>query len=305
MSREKALTLEALRVLDAIDRRGSFAAAADELGKVPSALSYTVQKLEDELDLTLFDRSGHRTRFTPVGRLLLEQGRHLLQASNQLVESARALERGWETSLTLAVDGILPCRLLFPAIAALQQQTDTDIRLSHEILAGSWEALETGRADLAIATLQEDIPINAGIKTQLLYREVFVYVAHPAHPIHRENSPISAEVLQGYRAIAVADTARHKPPLTFNLLNRQSRLTVSTMQDKVDALRAGLGISTLPQAWLGDIVKRGELKEIAGLERLAANVVLAWRRDAMGKAKSWLIRELPALLERRENSAAP
>ena len=305
MSREKALTLDALRVLDAIDRRGSFAAAADEMGKVPSALSYTVQKLEDELDLSLFDRSGHKTRFTPVGRLLLEQGRHLLQASNQLVEAARALERGWETSLTLAVDGILPCRGLFPAIEALLGQTDTDIRLSHEILAGSWEALETGRADLAIAALQDEVQVHSGIKTQLLYRETFMYVAHPDHPIHDEQAPISTEVLQKYRAIAVADTARHKPSLTFNLLNRQPRLTVSTMRDKVDALKAGLGISTLPQAWLGDMLKRGELKEIAGAEHQHADVVLAWRRDAMGKAKSWLIRELPALLARREDSAAP
>jgi hypothetical protein len=67
MAKERALTLEALRVMDAIDRRGSFAAAADELGRVPSALSYTMQKLEEELDVVLFDRSGHRTKFTNVG----------------------------------------------------------------------------------------------------------------------------------------------------------------------------------------------------------------------------------------------
>ena len=54
MAKERALTLEALRVMDAIDRRGSFAAAADELGRVPSALSYTMQKLEEELDVVLF-----------------------------------------------------------------------------------------------------------------------------------------------------------------------------------------------------------------------------------------------------------
>ncbi|MEA1185867.1 LysR family transcriptional regulator, partial [Escherichia coli] len=53
MAKERALTLEALRVMDAIDRRGSFAAAADELGRVPSALSYTMQKLEEELDVVL------------------------------------------------------------------------------------------------------------------------------------------------------------------------------------------------------------------------------------------------------------
>ena len=63
MAKERALTLEALRVMDAIDRRGSFAAAADELGRVPSALSYTMQKLEEELDVVLFDRSGHRTKY--------------------------------------------------------------------------------------------------------------------------------------------------------------------------------------------------------------------------------------------------
>ena len=50
MAKERALTLEALRVMDAIDRRGSFAAAADELGRVPSALSYTMQKLEEVIE---------------------------------------------------------------------------------------------------------------------------------------------------------------------------------------------------------------------------------------------------------------
>ena len=66
MAKERALTLEALRVMDAIDRRGSFAAAADELGRVPSALSYTMQKLEEELDVVLFDRedvAGAKARF--------------------------------------------------------------------------------------------------------------------------------------------------------------------------------------------------------------------------------------------------
>ena len=92
MAKERALTLESLRVMDAIDRRGSFAAAADELGRVPSALSYTMQKLEEELDVVLFDRSGHRTKFTNVGRMLLERGRVLLEAADKLTTDAEALE---------------------------------------------------------------------------------------------------------------------------------------------------------------------------------------------------------------------
>ena len=98
MAKERALTLEALRVMDAIDRRGSFAAAADELGRVPSALSYTMQKLEEELDVVLFDRSGHRTKFTNVGRMLLERGRVLLEAADKLTTDAEALA-GTDTCL--------------------------------------------------------------------------------------------------------------------------------------------------------------------------------------------------------------
>ena len=83
MAKERALTLEALRVMDAIDRRGSFAAAADELGRVPSALSYTMQKLEEELDVVLFDRSGHRTKFTNVGLSLI----HISEPTRRLSRS--------------------------------------------------------------------------------------------------------------------------------------------------------------------------------------------------------------------------
>ncbi|MDI1230208.1 MAG: LysR family transcriptional regulator [Methylobacter sp.] len=48
------ITLDALEVLDAIARKGSFAAAANELYRVPSVISYTVQKLEQDLDVVLF-----------------------------------------------------------------------------------------------------------------------------------------------------------------------------------------------------------------------------------------------------------
>ena len=75
-----AITIDALRVLDAIDRRGSFAGAASELFRVPSAISYTVQKLEEDLDVAIFDRTGHRAALTSAGRYLLREGRALLEA---------------------------------------------------------------------------------------------------------------------------------------------------------------------------------------------------------------------------------
>lgn len=134
MAKERALTLEALRVMDAIDRRGSFAAAADELGRVPSALSYTMQKLEEELDVVLFDRSGHRTKFTNVGRMLLERGRVLLEAADKLTTDAEALARGWETHLTLVTEALVPTPAFFPLIDRLAAKANTQLSLITEVL---------------------------------------------------------------------------------------------------------------------------------------------------------------------------
>lgn len=146
-----ALSLESLEVLDAIERKGSFAAAAHELGKVPSALTYVVRKLEDDLDVLLFDRRRHRAELTPAGRALLEEGRHLLQAADELARRVKRLATGWESTLTIVMDDLVHFRALMPVIQDFYaENTATRLRFCREVLAGSWDALLSGRADLLI-----------------------------------------------------------------------------------------------------------------------------------------------------------
>ena len=102
------ITLELLEILDAIERRGSFAAAAEELERVPSALSYSIQKYEERLGARIFVREGRRSVFTPVGRCLLERGRQLLAAASALSEEVQTLASGWEPRLKIAVDSLMP-----------------------------------------------------------------------------------------------------------------------------------------------------------------------------------------------------
>lgn len=80
--------LEVLIILDALDKEGSFAAAAAKLFKTPSALSYSVQKLESDLNIQILDRSGHWSRFTRTGELLLEKGREILHSVRELEQQA-------------------------------------------------------------------------------------------------------------------------------------------------------------------------------------------------------------------------
>ncbi|ETS32937.1 MULTISPECIES: LysR family transcriptional regulator [Photorhabdus] len=298
MSKERALTLESLRVMDAIDRRGSFAAAADELGRVPSALSYTMQKLEEELDVVLFDRSGHRTKFTNVGRMLLERGRQLLEAADKLTADAEALARGWETHLTIVCEALVPASSLFPLVGKLVQKSNTQLSLLTEVLAGAWERLETGRADIVIAP-DMHFRASAEVNSRQLYSITNVYVASPDHPIHQEPEPLSDVTRVKYRGIAVADTARERPVLTVQLLDKQQRLTVSSLEEKRRALLAGLGVATMPYPMVEQDITAGRLRVISSEYSHETNVIMAWRRDSMGEAKSWCLREIPKLFANR------
>jgi len=302
MAKDRALTLEALRVMDAIDRRGSFAAAADELGRVPSALSYTMQKLEEELDVVLFDRSGHRTKFTNVGRMLLERGRILLEAADKLTTDAEALARGWETHLTIVAEALVPSESLFPLVDKLAEKANTQIALVTEVLAGAWERLEQGRADIVIAP---DMHFRASseINTRKLYSIISVIVASPDHPIHQEPEPLSEISRVKYRGIAVADTARERPVLTVQLLDKQQRLTVSSIEDKRRALLAGLGVASMPWPLVEKDVAEGRLRVVSPEYSKEVDIIMAWRRDSMGEAKAWCLREIPKLLAKR--SASP
>lgn len=294
LNKDRALTLEALRVMDAIERRRSFAAAADELGRVPSALSYTMQKLEEDLNVVLFDRSGHRTKFTPVGRLLLDRGRVLLEAADKLASDAEALSRGWETNIHIVTEALVPASRLFPLVNRLAEKSDTQIAITTEVLAGAWEQLEQGNADIVIAP-SEYMRYSSEINSQVLYSLCSLYVASADHPIHQEENPLDEAVRLKYRAIAIADTARDRPILSVKVLEKQHRLTVSSLEDKHKALLAGLGIATMPFDVIEDDLNAGRLKIIGDDSGTEVEIVMAWRRDQIGKAKAWLLREIPKL----------
>ncbi|MEH6355719.1 MAG: LysR family transcriptional regulator [Marinobacter sp.] len=63
----KPFSRDALTTIHLIARSGSFAVAAERLNRVPSAVNYTVKKLEEKLGFALFDRSGHQARLTAAG----------------------------------------------------------------------------------------------------------------------------------------------------------------------------------------------------------------------------------------------
>ncbi len=295
------LSLDALQVLDAIDRKGSFAAAANELHRVPSAITYTVQQLEQDLDVLLFDRSKHRASLTNAGQELLSEGRHLLRAASELEARIQQVATGWETELRIAVDTILGAEAMFPLVrdfyaahtgTSAKDRASTRIKLSEEVLGGNWDALVTERADLIVGASGESPP-GGGFATLPLIGITFAFVAAPGHAITREKLPLSEATILKYRAVSVADSSRNLPPRTSGLLSGQDVFTVPTMRAKIAAHVAGIGVGYLPKHLADVEVKQKRLKILpVAIPRADGELCIAWRASRTGKALRWFAKRL-------------
>src|SRR5260221_326682 len=198
----RTLTLEPLQALHAIDRRGWFAAAAEDLHRVPSAITYSVRQLEEGLGIEIFDRRGHRAVLTAAGRELLAEGRRLLQAASDLECRVQQVAKGWESELRIAVDTLIGADKLFRIAAEFyEQRSGTRLRLLHEVLGGTWDALASGRADLAVGGAGE-APPGRNYVTRALGRVEMVFVAAPFHVITRAPLPLSEDTIRMHRELA-------------------------------------------------------------------------------------------------------
>lgn len=284
------LTLDALTVLDAIDRRGSFAAAAEELHRVPSAVTYAVQKLEEELDVLLFDRRGHRAQLTPAGRELLNEGRRLLDAAVELEGRVKRVATGYEVELRVAVDGLIPIERLFPLFEAFYRTASgTRLRILTEVYGGVWDALASNRADLAVGAPGEGPP-GGGYSTRLLGTPEWQFMVAPTHALARAPEPIPPEELRKHRSVAAADSSRNLPPRTAGLLSGQDVLTVPDLRTKILCQCAGLGVGYLPVNFVQPEIRAGRLLVKQVLEpRIGAPLFIVWRTNNRGKALKWFL----------------
>lgn len=289
------LSLESLEVLDAIARKGSFAAAAESLFRVPSAITYTVRKLEQDLGVTLFNRSGHRAELTSAGAELLNEGRNLLNAANELEQRVKRVASGIETELAIAVSDILDMRAIYPVLEKFYAQDfGTRLKLLREVYGGGWDALLSGRADISLGA-PGDAPPGSGYIAKPIGTIQFHYAVAPQHPLASLPEPLQNQDIIRYRAVSAADSSRNLAPRTSGILSGQDVLTVPDMSAKLQAQLAGLGAGYLPKRLAEQYAAEGSLliKQVAE-PKPEVTSFLAWRTNG-GKAQQWLIREFQQL----------
>lgn len=284
------LNLDHLLVIDAIVTHGSFAAAAQALHRVPSALTYSVQKLEQDLAVQLFDRSGHRAALTAAGQALLQEGRYLLDAARELESRVQRIAAGVEVELRIAVSDLIDWPMLYAGLAEFYAQNfGTRLRVSTEVYGGCWDALVNGRADLVLGAPNEG-PAGGGYAAYPLGTVEFVFAVAPNHPLAGYPEPLQNIDIVKFRAVSAADSSRQLPARTSGLINGQDVLSLPSMTAKLLAQEQGLGVGYLPKSLAMAAQAKGSLVIKAVAEpKPVTQFFMAWNTNHHGLALASLV----------------
>ncbi|MGR6431008.1 LysR family transcriptional regulator [Rhizobium sp. PAMB 3174] len=291
-------TLDQLQVLIAIADTGSFSAAARQLNKAQSVVSYAISNLEDQLQLDLFDRSGSRQPvLTEAGKAVLEDARRMAAQLDSLRGRAAVLREGLEGELKLAVSVMVPEQALVAILTAFQKTFPT-VQLNVNWGSGFMvsDMIETGNAHLGIGGAV--MKVEDGIIVERLSQSYMLPVAAADHPLAKLNRPLLVADVRDEVQIVVSDSTGQTRGRDFNVFSMRT-WRVGDMMTKHTLLRAGLGWGGMPGAIVEKDIRDGRLVRLQMdmFETSNFPIFAMWRSASPpGPAARWMMEQFRLFL---------
>jgi LysR family hydrogen peroxide-inducible transcriptional activator len=170
------MTLQQLEYVLALDKTRHFVRAAEMCGVTQPTLSAMIQKLEDELDCRIFDRSSHPIVPTPVGEIVIKKAQTVLHSVNLLKESIASIKGSLSGSFTVAMIPTVAPYLLPGFIAAFQHDyPEVSLRVTEMRTESIIRNLQSAEIDMAILAT----PLNDPnlLEVPLYYEKFEAYIS--------------------------------------------------------------------------------------------------------------------------------
>jgi len=284
------LSQQVFELIDVVAQSGSFTAAAKKLHKVPSAISYSVKQIEAELGVALFFRHHRSVSLTPAGEHFATKARQFLHDMALMKRDTQRVANGWQPTLSIALDNIARTDSVQALITDFYRQfEDVELIIRIEVFNGLWEALATGRSDIAIGATTAN-PVGGAFKFIYMGDIDWLFVVSANHPLADIMRPLTDDELRGFPSICLEDTSREIPKRIDWLLNNQRRLVVPDWHSAINCFVEGLGVGYIP-AHLGEaLIESGELiHKTLHRVKSPSPCCLAWNDEHMSPALAWVL----------------
>jgi DNA-binding transcriptional LysR family regulator len=230
------MTFDQVFVFHKIIQAGSFKAAAEQLHKTQPAISLAMKKLEEELEIELFDRSGYRPELTDHGKAFHQRSFKLLQGMDDLEDLTKSFRKQEEPEIFIAVDGISPLPKLLQLMKKFGDSfPNTKLNLGFDILSESERKILNREAQIGITHFISDrssleiVPLTSVKMLPVMSKELF-----------KEKKVKEQGDLSLIDQIVVGDKNGPKGT-SFGLLESGKKWRINDNNFKRDIILAGLG----------------------------------------------------------------
>ena len=170
------MTLQQLEYIIAVDEYRYFVRAAEACGVTQSTLSLMIRKLEEELDITLFDRDTHPVVVTEIGRKVIDEAKMVLYHSKQMVELTRSEKMLASGNLRMGmISTVAP--VLLPGLFKYLKENYPDIRLQAQEMRSVTILDRLRKAEIDMGFIASPVSDGEFLELPLYHERFFAYVA--------------------------------------------------------------------------------------------------------------------------------
>ena len=293
------MTLTELKYIVAVARERHFGKAADACFVSQPTLSVAVKKLEEELDVKLFERSANEVNVTPLGEEIVRQAQSVLEQAAHIKDIAKRGKDPLAGALKLGVIYTIAPYLLPDLVRQVITRTpQMPLMLQENFTVKLLEMLRTGEIDCAI--LAEPFP-DAGLALAPLYDEPFFAAVPSSHPLAKQDH-VTAQELKNETMLLlgnghcfrdhVLEVCPEFARFSSDTEGIRKSFEGSSLETIQHMVAAGMGITLVPRLSVPALalqapkrrdaklfVKYLPVQDGKGIAPPTRRVVLAWRRS--------------------------
>ncbi|MDB5878174.1 MAG: LysR family transcriptional regulator [Variovorax sp.] len=295
------MTLTELKYIVAVARERHFGKAADACYVSQPTLSVAIKKLEDELEVKLFERSAGEVTVTPLGEQIVQQAQSVLDKAASIKEIAKRGKDPLDGPLNLGIIYTIGPYLLPDLVRQnIARTPQMPLMLQENFTAKLLEMLRAGEVDCAI--MAEPFP-DTGLAIAPLYDEPFVAVVPVSHPLAARESITSDELKSETMLLLgtghcfrdhVLEVCPEFARFSSNAEGIRKSFEGSSLETIKHMVASGMGVTLVPRLsvpadGLGpkgkgrkepdQLVRYLPIHDGEGREPPMRRVVLAWRRS--------------------------
>jgi LysR family hydrogen peroxide-inducible transcriptional activator len=280
------MTLTELRYIVAVARERHFGRAAEACFVSQPTLSVAIKKLEEELEVKLFERGGTEVSVTPLGEDIVRQAQAVIEQAAAIKEIAKRGKDPLAGPLRLGIIYTIGPYLLPELVReVIERSPQMPLMLQENFTVKLLEMLRTGELDCAI--LAEPFP-DTGLAIAPLYDEPFVAAVPKAHPLAKRKSITAEELKQQTMLLLgtghcfrdhVLEVCPEFARFSSDAEGIRKSFEGSSLETIKHMVASGMGVTVVPRLSV-DTEAQPHVRYIPFAEPAPTRrVVLAWRRS--------------------------